>query len=152
VLLEAIPSDILPVCLGGNNVSSVINNGKRDKRTILQRLNSMNPGFKSLRVKAGETIPLEINVSTPDTVLSWEFQTENHDIGYSIFYEGKEEVVPFSRVDSQLKEVKGSIICRHPGRYVIAFDNTYSRLRAKSVLYKISLSTKMIEDPTSMMY
>ena len=70
----------------------------------------------SLTVPSGSRRRFEFNVTIPDSVLRWEFLTENCDIGFLIYYEldGKRvELVPSERVDSHLIIEEGEVVCSY---------------------------------------
>ncbi|CAG7702730.1 unnamed protein product, partial [Allacma fusca] len=70
---------------------------------------------------------------------SWNFRTEDFDIGFSILHNDKDCILNYQRVDSHLKNQEGALNCEKPGRYTLIFDNTYSVVRAKTLHYMVSV-------------
>lgn len=49
---------------------------------------------------------------------SWEFQSEDHDVGFGLFYEEREtyvSLIPIARVNSHLVTEDGTYTCDKPG-------------------------------------
>jgi len=77
--------------------------------------------------------------------LSWCFITENHDIGFGIFWKDGEElleIVPAERLSANLGSIEGSIVCEKVGKYVLEWDNGFSWTKGKNLKYKYELVTK----------
>jgi len=97
-------------------------------------------------IVATREFQLKYNVSG-ESVVVWRFSTHKRDIGFSVSYNGS-EVVKYQRLESQNKnkpitglfEVPSSGIDSE-GRpcdahsVVLKFDNSYSKLRSKGLLY-----------------
>ncbi|XP_013402720.2 SEC14-like protein 2 [Lingula anatina] len=99
-------------------------------------------------IKKGSMLPVELEVNEPGCAIRWEFHTENHDIGYAIYYKTSpgeqnvsdmEVVVGNKRVNSHLVPEDGTVYCSKAGIYVFCFDNSYSWTRSKTVLYVIEV-------------
>uniref|UniRef100_A0AAT9H863 Retinal binding protein n=1 Tax=Peronia verruculata TaxID=500109 RepID=A0AAT9H863_9EUPU len=100
--------------------------------------------MESATVSRGDTFTVDMTVTKPGSVLRWEFKTDGYDIGFGVFREeGKEKVpvVPIERVNSHMVPEDGSYTCEVPGKYLVVFDNTYSKLRDKQLLYSIDVIT-----------
>lgn len=54
-------------------------------------------------------------------------------------YGGTEVVVPYSRLNSHQDLQTGSLPCRRPGKYILVFDNSFSRWRSKVVRYRVMM-------------
>jgi hypothetical protein len=100
----------------------------------------------SLKVGARETLTLDYVVSQDfDSTLRWAFTTEGYDIGFSVHFEtevedGNEFLVQYERVASHERKAEGQVKLETPGKYVVTFDNSYSRTRAKTLNYSVSLT------------
>jgi len=72
--------------------------------------------------------------------LKWEFSTINHDIVFGVFYESDDgnliEVVRPCRYNAHKESVVGTLQVTNPGVYVLIWDNTYSYIRGKNLIYK----------------
>ena len=135
-----ISPDQLPVMCGGTNLT------RMDKLIGLSVLDmdgdeSVKNGVKCVTVAPGVAVPVEIIVPDLGCALTWKFKTENHDISYSVKF-GDEVLVKQQRLDSHLKSVEGSIICKQAGVYTIWFDNSFSRMKSKVVKYIIAIEDK----------
>ncbi|KAM7304230.1 hypothetical protein ISCGN_014130 [Ixodes scapularis] len=91
-------------------------------------------------VEKKSAVPLSVEVAEAGSILRWEFQTENYDIGFGVFFappdDGKlQELVAMTRVNCHLVPEDGMLVCSHPGKYVLKFDNSFSWYRSKKLLY-----------------
>lgn len=85
---------------------------------------------------------LTFDVVEVDSLLTWEFVSTDHDIGFGVFFltkNGKKEMNPVCRCDSHLIPQVGQLHCKETGKYVAEFDNTYSWTRSKEVFYSIKV-------------
>lgn len=48
------------------------------------------------------------------------------------------DLVPHARVDAHNQVIEGSHICEFAGKYSINFDNSFSIMKAKTLLYQIT--------------
>jgi len=51
-------------------------------------------------------------------------------------------IIKLSSVSSMSQEIKGCLLISEPGLYKVVFDNTYSYLRAKELLYRVHLLSR----------
>jgi len=101
-----------------------------------------------LKIAAGETITLEYKVDDRldafDSSLRWAFDTEGYDIGFSLNLNGEkgksDSIIAYQRVDSHLDKQGGNLRLEKPGKYVLTFDNSYSRSRSKILNYSVTLT------------
>ncbi|KAK8380333.1 hypothetical protein O3P69_016738 [Scylla paramamosain] len=102
-----------------------------------------NENLSSITLSKGGKKRLKYEVKKPGSHLRWEFRTEDFDIGFGVsrkLKKGEEEVlVPLQRVNSQLVTEEGYLVCTEPGTYVVTFDNEFSYMRSKKVLYSVSV-------------
>lgn len=86
-----------------------------------------------------------VHVKEPGSRLCWQFETEEHDIGFSVSLttgDGTQEelvVRAWERADSHMRPRDGSLLCVDPGTYVLKFDNTFSSYRSKKLTYTFSV-------------
>ncbi|KAM7304229.1 hypothetical protein ISCGN_014129 [Ixodes scapularis] len=97
-------------------------------------------------VEKKSAVPLSVEVAEAGSILRWEFQTENYDIGFGVFFappdDGKlQELVAMTRVNCHLVPEDGMLVCSHPGKYVLKFDNSFSWYRSKKLLYHFQVGT-----------
>ncbi|XP_023237943.1 SEC14-like protein 2 isoform X1 [Centruroides sculpturatus] len=111
----------------------------------------MDENAETLIVSQKSHISVEVPVTKNDSILSWEFQTEKHDIGFAVSFKNSdnnncklEEIIPLERVESSLIPEQGELICIKTGTYILKFDNSHSMFRSKRVKYKyeVKSSTK----------
>lgn len=151
-LLKLIDADVLPVALGGTRTdpdgdprcSSTVNQGgpvpqsfyfrSSDRRLCYQ------PGVKKLQVSRMSKVNVVLDVDEPGSCIEWEFETENKDIGFGLYFQsidaiqGKpKELIPKQRVEAHLACETGMYQCDIPGTYILMFDNTYSWLQQKEI-------------------
>lgn len=98
-------------------------------------------------VKRGTALKLNFEVEVPGSVLSWQYKSVDHDIGFGVFYSEKgskhskdlEEKIPTERRNCHMIPEEGSILCEKPGIYILRFDNSYSWTRNKKILYNVEI-------------
>jgi hypothetical protein len=100
--------------------------------------------------QVGTTHRLRIPNENSEQVLAWSFSTESlrgvignpkGDIGFSICV-GDQCVIPYQRHNSHEHAVVGMIEIFQPGEISLCWDNTYSRLRGKTLTYVYKLMSK----------
>ncbi|XP_063601788.1 SEC14-like protein 2 [Penaeus indicus] len=157
-LLKDIEADQLPQHWGGSRVDpdgdpkcpSVICLGGEVPTKYYLSLSKSNlskldddENLCSITLSKGGKKRLKYEVKKPGSRLKWEFRTEDFDIGFGVsrkIKKGEEEViVPLQRVNSQLVTEEGFLVCMEPGTYVVTFDNEFSYVRSKKVLYRINV-------------
>ena len=91
-------------------------------------------------------------------MIAWDFFTEEFDIGFSLLYTDKdgavkakemEEVHKYERYPNTKSNIEGTFVTTRIGRYLLRFDNTYSMMRSKTIMYKVECvlpDEKVIED------
>ena len=125
VLLNAMTRDQLPIKFGGSNKYRLewISKLPRDDSTQTR-----------ITVGPGGVQHLEFSTKTPNSILTWNFKTHAHDIGYCI-KRNSQIIHPHERVDS----AKSSLVCEEAGLYIFVLDNSFSRYRSKIVDYDIQI-------------
>ncbi|GFT00455.1 retinal-binding protein [Nephila pilipes] len=153
-LLEIIDADELPVFLGGNKTDpdgnpfckTIIKHGEPvpEKYFLSNRkkLLSKSSHFQKLTVLRSSMEEIRFKITEQGSVLEWEFETKNRDIGFVVYFNSSEdchpvEVVPKQRVDTYYGPEKNSFKCENVGIYTIVFDNSYSWMHSKEVFYRI---------------
>lgn len=150
-LLEYIDEDNLPEHYGGKLkdaegdgqcLALIGGGGKVPERYYLREL-CVTADMDSAVVVKGDKLQLDFLVTNPNSILRWEFKTEENDIGFGVHYKGEDEtlkvLVPVQRVDSHLIPEDGLLECEQPGTYMIIFDNSFSWTKGKKVWYTIEV-------------
>ena len=83
----------------------------------------------SLEVKAGH-------------VIVWSFETKNHDIGFSCYFNDT-EIVQYQRYNSHLSPISSCFEVVENGELKLYFDNSYSKLRTKTITYVVKVFDKV---------
>lgn len=146
LLLRYVNEDNLPACYGGKLtdpdgnprcISMICQGGNVPKEYYLQHPDNLSQ-MQSVTVPRGEKVYQEYLVDKPGSVISWEFQSEDHDVGFGLLYEENERymtIIPVARVDSHVVTEDGTHTCEKVGKYVLCFDNSFSWTRSKKVYY-----------------
>ncbi|XP_023237938.1 SEC14-like protein 2 isoform X1 [Centruroides sculpturatus] len=137
VLLTEIDASDLPVRWGGTKVgvngepdcSDIISpGGIVPKSYYLQESQSFTNenDVETLEIGLKSSATVDIYISESDAILQWEFKTENHDIGFGLFYKSnehmhQEELIPIDRVNCHLVPETGSWFCENEGicKYIL---------------------------------
>jgi len=119
--------------------------GPKDMKSFLEGM-SLNEiatvDFTTVVVNARDKITKDFEISDQNAILEWKFKTENYDIGFHLIFEGDQEIqelLPYSRVNAHASVQQGSHRCQQSGRYSLIFDNSFSLIKAKTLLYKIDV-------------
>ncbi|XP_054708659.1 SEC14-like protein 2 [Uloborus diversus] len=151
-LRKYISDDVLPVALGGNRIdpdgdprcSTTVNQGGPVPpsyyfRSSTRRL-CYQPGVKKLHVSRMSKVNVVLHVDEPGSLIEWEFETENRDIGFGLYFkeidkiqEKPRELIPKQRVEAHVACETGMYQCENPGTYILMFDNSYSWLQQKEI-------------------
>ncbi|ESO98951.1 hypothetical protein LOTGIDRAFT_187193 [Lottia gigantea] len=153
-LLKYIDPEELPVFLGGKmkdadgnpKCESLICQGGVVPQSYYLKDNQDMSQFKEIVVPNGEKVNLFFKVDKINTILSWEFQTEDFDIGFGVLIQEDGKTVPVvesERVNSHMVPQDGTYTCKQTGTYVICFDNSFSWARDKKVKYNVDV---MVDD------
>eukprot|EP00003_Mantamonas_plastica_P031815 TRINITY_DN840_c0_g2_i1.p1 TRINITY_DN840_c0_g2~~TRINITY_DN840_c0_g2_i1.p1 ORF type:complete len:304 (+),score=104.72 TRINITY_DN840_c0_g2_i1:557-1468(+) len=104
--------------------------------------------LEEVTVSSGSTYEHHVHVEEEDTVIEWNFVTKHYDIGFGVHLEVDEEeleLVTPNKYQADIAEVRGTLLARQPGKYVLTFDNSHSYFRSKTVMYRVT-TDKMTED------
>lgn len=104
-------------------------------------------------VKRGTALKLNYEVKAPGSILSWQYRSLDHDIGFGVFFSEVEkksskdlqEMIPTERRNCHMIPEEGSILCEKPGIYILRFDNSYSWTRNKKILYNVEITTEALD-------
>ncbi|KFM72977.1 SEC14-like protein 2, partial [Stegodyphus mimosarum] len=151
-LLKLIDPEVLPVSLGGTRTdsdgdprcSATINQGGPVPPSYYFRSNTRRlcyqPGVKKLNVSRMSKVNVVLDVDEPGSLIEWEFETENKDIGFGLYFQSLDslqnkpkELIPKQRVEAHVACETGMYQCEVPGTYILMFDNTYSWLQQKEI-------------------
>ncbi|GFV36055.1 SEC14-like protein 4 [Trichonephila clavipes] len=160
-LQEHIDADILPVIYGGTrtdpdgnpNCPSLVRVfNPIPKNLYLKNLNKLNVDDDDVRkVVVGRRSKhnISLKVDLPGSTVGWEIECNNCDIKvYLLYSEGSspETVVQSSLVKSDFGVERGCHYAEKTGKYSLVFDNSYSLLRSKQILYRAYVSLCTVKD------
>ncbi|CAI5437929.1 unnamed protein product [Caenorhabditis angaria] len=98
-------------------------------------------------VYAGDKHLISIKIKRPSRI-SWQYMTEEDDIGFEIHYDktascdkltDMDTVYPYIRLECTNVPISGHLDVSKPGNYVLEFDNYYSWFSAKQLRYNIEI-------------
>ncbi|CAG7828908.1 unnamed protein product [Allacma fusca] len=143
-LLKIIPADQLLPAYGGTRSPS------KEFMHVTGRSSGGDEGADGdmcvVTIDAGETLNIVLDVKHDNSTLNWSFRTDDFDVGFALYYKDGEQILNQERVDSHLKLQEGSYTCTKAGRYTLAFDNTYSVVRGKTLHYMLSVVSPEHDD------
>ncbi|CAG2230641.1 Retinal-binding protein [Mytilus edulis] len=166
LLLSFIDAENLPACYGGTltdpdgnaNCTTMICQGGPVPEEFYFDNADLKDQMESVTVPRAGKIYIGAKVDRSLSVLSWEFQTEDHDIEFGLFYEENEKyipIIPVTRADSHVVTHDGTYTCEKVGKYFLCFDNEYSWTRSKQLRYTCEVyepdQTMFSEDVTKLM-
>lgn len=160
-LLEMADPKIIPAFLGGVRCDP---DGNPTCQTLLKwtskiptsyylkdrsTLRSDDPDVKSVVVRERSRYECKLSVQKPGSTIRWEFQTKDYNIRFGVLYEkakyGKiknshpEELLPVENVECHVLPESGDMVCQKSGQYILHFDNSYSWLTSKHLMYKVKV-------------
>ncbi|XP_029565833.1 SEC14-like protein 2 isoform X2 [Salmo trutta] len=159
VLLKHVDPEQLPVAYGGTltdpdgdpRCRTMINYGGTVPRSYYVQDNMVKIQYdNSVTISRGSALTLEYDITTPSSILRWQFASDGADIGFGVFMQTQEgggaqkvgdmlQVVPSERYNSHMVPEDRSLTCPEPGTYVLRFDNTYSVLQSKKISYTVNV-------------
>ncbi|KAG8189379.1 hypothetical protein JTE90_021882 [Oedothorax gibbosus] len=159
-LTEKIDPSILPVSVGGDMIDGT---GDPNCPTLYkkpldatvpetlylynqERVLDKDPLAKRTEVDIGCAFRLETEITQPNSVLQWDFHTNNYDISLALNYKKDHSsefsvLMPPHRVESHKFPESGNLTCHETGIYELVFDNAYSWFTRKDLVYKIRVVT-----------
>ncbi|OXA55943.1 putative SEC14-like protein 6 [Folsomia candida] len=138
--------------------------GPKDMRPLMRGITDGDADFHTTTVNARDKFIKTVEVTEKSTVLEWKFKTNNHDIAFQVNLvannnysattsnkinnncatgsNSKDDlvaiiIVPHSRVDAHKAVQEGSHCCEVTGTYSFIFDNSFSLMKCKTLLYQV---------------
>ncbi|KAM4635020.1 SEC14-like protein 2 isoform 2-T2 [Polymixia lowei] len=155
VLREHIDAEQLPVVYGGTltdpdgdpRCRTMICYGGTVPRSYYVRDSVKVQYDSSVTISRGSVFQLEYDITTPSSLLRWQFASDGADIGFGVYRRTQEggsqkdmlQILPSERYNSHLVPEDSSLTCPEPGLYVLRFDNSYSLLQSKKVSYTVEV-------------
>jgi len=116
--------------------------------------------WKDIKVKGAEEMQIAARKEHTTSyhvekgyILRWTFRVKDHDLGFGVrmrvMQDGgsvEQEVLPVEKFDDQ-ETVSGSTFAEETRTLVLVFDNTYSKLRSKTVAYFVGVECAKRPDP-----
>ena len=93
-------------------------------------------------INAGSLFQLPVVITTPGSRIKWSFTTKEYDCQFGIASQRdqfSEDYLLRKEYFSPDVEIKGCFIVTKPDVYYLVWDNSYSWLRAKTVVYSVSV-------------
>ncbi|XP_023840195.1 SEC14-like protein 2 isoform X2 [Salvelinus sp. IW2-2015] len=135
VLLKHIDPEQLPVAYGGTltdpdgdpRCRTMINYGGTVPRSYYVQDNMVKVQYdNSVTISRGSAFTLEYDITTPSSILRWQFASDGADIGFGVFMRTQEgggaqkvgdmlQVVPSERYNSHMVPEDRSLTCPEPG-------------------------------------
>jgi hypothetical protein len=140
ILLDKIKGEQLPIFYGGilaDTLQDKIRWAKDYTENCMSSISLDKAAMNTVTIEAGSKLKLEY-MQEPNSRISWIFQTDDYDIGFSLFYNDDLGLIPPKRFNSQATVQDGSYLCTKAGKYTLTFDNTYSLLRKKTLHYIVT--------------
>ena len=90
---------------------------------------------KSITIPAGKIERINVPVESDGGVILYSFSSDMYDIGFSVEVDNNIRL-PFSRMNSHVKDIKGSIKVNYQCTATLVFDNSYAKMRKKQLYFK----------------
>jgi hypothetical protein len=139
-LLQYVDADQLPQKYGGNKKigGSADPNALEDDNEDAVDLEDTEDMVEA-KVPAGKKLKLEYQVEVPQTQICWSFQTDDREIGFTVYYGEKEDILmPYEKFGS-LALQNNSIVCEKAGKYTLCFNNKENRFRSTTLSYVVAV-------------
>ncbi|GBN24362.1 SEC14-like protein 2, partial [Araneus ventricosus] len=162
-LLKIIDTDQLPAFLGGDRTDP---NGNPLCKSFVNHAgiipaeyfrNKCSRDFENkvdvhkLSVQRMSTEEIEIYVKEPGFSIEWEFEIQNRDIEFGIYFKDNAEdrypIIPVKKVDEEVFTETGNYRAEKAGTYVLVFNNSYSWMRSKDIIYRV-----VVRNPNNLDY
>ncbi len=111
-----------------------------------------NESFTEVTIRPGCVHTVTVTVTGTDKLVVWEFKSETYDMGCSVKLKpsvansSTSVVMPLSRYASHNKMIQLTYQTPCPGDVTLEFDNTYSKIRAKDMKYRLRIIDKGTAD------
>uniref|UniRef100_A0A3P8UI50 GOLD domain-containing protein n=2 Tax=Cynoglossus semilaevis TaxID=244447 RepID=A0A3P8UI50_CYNSE len=111
-------------------------------------------GSRELFIKSSCYSVLTVDMRDCGQTISWMFSSEPKSISFSVVYQESADtpveqtkvLIPLTRCNSHEETVQGQLKVRHPGHYILIFDNSFSRFISKKVFYHLTMEKPVIYD------
>ncbi|XP_026161168.1 FYVE and coiled-coil domain-containing protein 1 isoform X2 [Mastacembelus armatus] len=111
-------------------------------------------GTRELFIKSSSYSVITITVGDSGPTITWMFSSELKSISFSVVYrectetpvEQSKVLIPLTRCNSHKETIQGQLKVRHPGLYILIFDNSFSRFISKKVFYHLTMEKPVIYD------
>ncbi|KAF0742892.1 hypothetical protein Ae201684_002286 [Aphanomyces euteiches] len=107
--------------------------------------------YEKASIMRGSKFEAQLQVTAADQTLVWKFEVEDYDIEfYAEFHTPfpmyTEIIHAATKYQTTSKPIEGMYSCTRPGVVTLRWDNSYSRLRNKTVLYLAHVVDKKMMD------
>jgi len=142
VLTQEIDIDVIPSNLGGN--APAISGGGPYYNPGEEQVKSVGDPWEVATVPRSGVHEKEVVITERGSIIFWEFSTEDHDVGFGVFYKraGEDERIedlPVKRYDSNLEVIRDLLVANKPGTYILHWDNTFSWTKRKFLEYRYNV-------------
>ncbi|XP_030846868.1 SEC14-like protein 2 [Strongylocentrotus purpuratus] len=151
VLLKQIDPDQLPVYWGGAKTdpdgnemcSSLIKSGGKIPISFYLKDREPPHTWATHQVSRAGVVEFEYQVTKPNSVLRYEFQTDCNDIKFGFHLvdsKGKKTaILKLEKYNSHMVPENGEVLITKPGKCVVTFDNSHSWIQSKKLSYWLEL-------------
>jgi hypothetical protein len=114
--------------------------GMEFERAELSEIDLILQDEDSVQKTVSSTFSIPLNLDTGSVVV-WRFQTKHKDIGFSVEFRGQ-QVSSYQRYNSHQVPVGGIFEAPVPDRVVLLWDNSYSKMTSKVLVYTVKVISK----------
>ena len=138
-LFEVIHEDDFPSYLGGKCPETKKAKGNK----VPESMYKIYEKKTTVTIKAREKFVEEIRVDVPGTILQWDFATKGYDLKFGLYLlkddtEDRIEILRPQRFEKcAIENVYGQFKTTKVGIYEFEWDNSYSLMRSKTLLYHV---------------
>ncbi|XP_041646860.1 FYVE and coiled-coil domain-containing protein 1 [Cheilinus undulatus] len=120
----------------------------------IEDISQFGDGSRELFIKSSCYSVITVAVGDSGPTISWMFSSEPKSISFSVVYretadtqvEQSKVLIPLTRCNSHKETIQGQLKVRHPGLYMLIFDNSFSRFISKKVFYHLTMEKPIIYD------
>ncbi|XP_055931750.1 SEC14-like protein 2 isoform X2 [Argiope bruennichi] len=152
-LLKIIDGEQLPAFLGGNRTDpdgnplckSFVNHAGIIPAKYFK--NKCSKDFKNkvnvhkLNVARMSTEEVQMPINEAGLVIEWEFEIQYRDIEFGLYFQDRAgnrfPIIPVKKVDEEEFTETGTYRADKAGTYIFVFNNSYSWMRSKDIIYRI---------------
>lgn len=114
--------------------------GMEFERSELSEIDLILQDEDTVQKTVSSTYSIPLNLDTGSVVV-WRFQTKHKDIGFSVEFRGQ-QVSSYQRYNSHQVPVGGVFEAPVPDRVVLLWDNSYSKMTSKVLIYTVKVISK----------